>query len=205
MYTLWRKLLYKELEKVKLTGSVLDVGGSSGAKYHDFFKKDCNLKAINLETNSSSDINFDIEQGSWPIETGFYDNIICLNVLEHIFDYKFVLKEMYRVLKKEGKIVLAVPFLLQIHPCPHDYWRFSAETLEKIFKQNGFTNIDIKAIGYGPFSASCQLKFNVYKINLVRKIAIKFNIILDKILFLLKKQTMTTDNYPLGFVVEAQK
>lgn len=39
----------------------------------------------------------------------FFDKIICSEVIEHLPDEKPALKELYRVLKKEGKVIFTVP------------------------------------------------------------------------------------------------
>lgn len=40
---------------------------------------------------------------------GFFDVVICTEVLEHIFDYKKVINELKRVLKKDGYLILTFP------------------------------------------------------------------------------------------------
>lgn len=44
-----------------------------------------------------------------PYRDNFFDVCICLDVMEHIPDVKFFLKEVKRVLKKNGKFFLVVP------------------------------------------------------------------------------------------------
>ncbi len=44
-----------------------------------------------------------------PFEDNFFDIVICIHVLEHVYDVKKSIKEMIRVLKKGGHLYLACP------------------------------------------------------------------------------------------------
>jgi len=45
-----------------------------------------------------------------PLESGSFDNIICIEVLEHIFNFQNVLDEAYRILKPGGMFAVGVPY-----------------------------------------------------------------------------------------------
>lgn len=50
-----------------------------------------------------------INHRRFPYKDDFFDVCICLDVLEHVPDINFFLKEVKRVLKKDGKFFLIVP------------------------------------------------------------------------------------------------
>ena len=54
---------------------------------------------------------------SLPFEDGSFDKIVCSEVLEHIPDDKQGIKEMVRVLKDDGTLVISVPSYLQESIC----------------------------------------------------------------------------------------
>lgn len=61
-----------------------------------------------------------------PLQDSSIDIIMCSEVLEHIKDYEKVLKQMNRILKPHGRIVVSVPDkeeLMEI-VCPHCGKRF---------------------------------------------------------------------------------
>ncbi len=60
---------------------------------------------------------------SLPFEDGSFDKIVCSEVLEHIPDDKQGIKEMVRVLKDDGTLVISVPSYLQESIC----WRLSTD------------------------------------------------------------------------------
>lgn len=50
-----------------------------------------------------------IRNKRFPYKNNFFDVCICLDVLEHVPDVNYFLKEIKRVLKKNGKLFLIVP------------------------------------------------------------------------------------------------
>lgn len=61
-----------------------------------------------------------------------FDIILCLNVLEHVYDYEKAIANMHQSLKKGGVLVIAVPAFYPLHDEPHDYWRFTEHSLKKL-------------------------------------------------------------------------
>ena len=140
------------LSEVTLTGSVLDIGGDKNSAYQSIFKGTYSLTTMNLDPKTSPDIVGDLEE-SLPLANALYDAVLLINVLEHIFNYRELLDESVRVLKPQGTLVIIVPFLFPVHPSPHDYHRFTAETLRKECEMRGLEDIVITPLGSGVFSA----------------------------------------------------
>ncbi|MEK7662210.1 MAG: methyltransferase domain-containing protein [Patescibacteria group bacterium] len=202
-------MLYKTFSVIELGGNVLDVGGSRRADYHRLFKGSPRFYTANLDVAEKPDILCDLEKGI-PAPGEQYDGIISLNTIEHLYDARAVLKEMFRVLKPGGAIVVAVPFLVQIHPSPRDYARYSGESLERFLKEAGFNNIKIVSIGRGPFTACSQILHNTLAIAPLRIITYIIAMALDSILLFTARLIGRTENfgnksYPLGFLVTAVK
>ena len=67
-----------------------------------------------------------------------FDIILCLNVLEHVYEYQIALDNMYKSLKKGGTAVIAVPTFYPLHDEPGDFWRFTEHSLRKLLMDTGF-------------------------------------------------------------------
>ena len=131
---------------------VLDVGAGSAPyrhlfthcnyKTHDFKKLDKN-QLLFKKGYSQIDIVSDIT--SLPIKDDEYDVIICTEVMEHIpFPIKS-LKEMTRVLKPNGKILLTAPQGSFIHQEPyHFYGGYTKYFYEKFLTENNYKDIQIE-------------------------------------------------------------
>lgn len=201
--TPWRRMLYKKFESLELIGKTLDLGGSRKSGYHEIFKGPKNITVVNLDQDYGFDMKFDLE-GVFPINDNSFETILCINTLEHVFNYKKLISESWRVLSsKEGQMIIAVPFLMNIHPCPHDFWRYSRETLELIFKEAGFTSVQIQNVGTGPFSASLQLIYPFLKFAILRNVAYWVVLFLDWMVSLFSHDL--SERYPLGYLVVARK
>jgi len=194
------------MEKVHFAGRALDLGGLIGADYHRYLAA---CEKVEIANNyDSADENYhkiDIES-IFPLNDNQYDYIVCLNVLEHIFNFQNTVNESFRILKPGGRMVATTPFLYQYHPCPDDYWRFTKPGLKKIFAKAGFKEVEIKEVGTGVFSATAQLKSGLYKFDLIRKFFYSLNLFLDKFLRLHEKgRSLREENYPIGFFIIAGK
>jgi SAM-dependent methyltransferase len=64
-----------------------------------------------------------------PFKTNTFSGVVLQEVLEHISDLQQVLKEVYRVLKPDGKVYIEVPLVYPIHTTA-DFWRFTPMGLD---------------------------------------------------------------------------
>ncbi len=197
-------LLYDRLANIPLRGAVIDLGGSRKSAYLKNFTGDYTLTVANLEAEETRDVLVDLEQ-PFSIADAQYDVVLCINVLEHIYHFQNIISETKRILKPGGEAIFAVPFLVQIHPSPHDHWRFTAETLERLFSDTGFKEVKVEAIGTGVFGASAQIKFNLLKLPILRFIANTGATALDHLVTKSSKgKNFSKEFYPLGYVVSAK-
>jgi ubiquinone/menaquinone biosynthesis C-methylase UbiE len=67
-----------------------------------------------------------------PFEAGTFDSVLCNAVLEHVQDAEAAMRELARVVREEGHVVVAVPFLQPYHACPGDYRRYTADGLAQL-------------------------------------------------------------------------
>ncbi len=86
-----------------------------------------------------------------------YDVILCLNVLEHVYDTDTAIANLRKALKKDGTLYIAVPFMFPLHDEPHDYWRFTEHALRRILSDFSDVKVSIKGskkLPYGHFVAA---------------------------------------------------
>lgn len=72
------------------------------------------------------------------VESGSFDVVVCTQVLEHVQNPEKALREMRRVLKDGGVLVLSAPHLSMVHEAPHDYFRFTRFGLDELSERSGF-------------------------------------------------------------------
>jgi SAM-dependent methyltransferase len=87
-----------------------------------------------------------------------FDAILCLNVLEHIYEYELAIQNIYLALKPGGTLVVAVPFAYPLHDEPGDYWRFTEHGLRKMFSKFKIIEISYKGKREFPFGYYVEAK-----------------------------------------------
>lgn len=71
--------------------------------------------------------------------------VLCIDTLEHV-RYPFAAaREMARVLKPDGLLVVATCFCFPIHKQPEDYWRFTTDGLRELFADADLTHLEVTA------------------------------------------------------------
>lgn len=73
-----------------------------------------------------------------------FDVILCLYVLEHVFELEDAVRSMHRALKPGGTAVIAVPHLYPYHDEPTDYWRFTEHGLRQLLAPFDTVQIEIR-------------------------------------------------------------
>lgn len=155
--TLMRSLMNIALSDYTLEkGIVVDLGGGKNPSYFNFLQGVAHTTLRNIDTQhaegSAKDIDF--EKDALPYANESVDQILMLNVLEHIYHHAFFVGEAFRILKPGKTVIGFVPFLINYHADPHDYFRYTDEALQKIFTDTGFNSVEIHPLGMGPFAVN---------------------------------------------------
>lgn len=75
-----------------------------------------------------------------------YDIIMCLNVLEHVYEFQKAINNMHKALKSKGSLIIVVPAFYPLHDEPHDYWRFTEHALRRMLKDFSSVAIEHKGV-----------------------------------------------------------
>ena len=70
--------------------------------------------------------------------------MVCTEVLEHTLNPFAAIKEIYRILKPSGVLLLTVPFNFRIHGPLPDCWRFTEHGLRELLEE--FEKLEIESI-----------------------------------------------------------
>lgn len=202
---------YRRFQAISLEGSILDLGGDTRSEYKGLFKGNFELKTVNISPDTGAHIIHDLEKIPIPVSSESYDGALLINVLEHIYHAEQLVRDTYRVIKPNGMIVIAVPFLFPVHPSPRDYWRFTDDALRTMLTEIGFEDIVITPLGTGVFATTDMLWTRLFPkpIRVVYGyISRILSVLLDKLFATtasLFGKGYRTDYYPLGYVVTAYK
>ena len=137
--TKWDKFFDEKIRDIANEKEILDIGGGFKfqkglSKYKDLFKNS-NYRTLDTEKKYDPDIVGDV--CDMPLKDESIDGIICKAVLEHVAEPQKAAKEIYRILKKEGKCFVYVPFLYPYHAHKgvyKDYYRYTKDGIEYLFR-----------------------------------------------------------------------
>ncbi|MEM7472972.1 MAG: methyltransferase domain-containing protein [Pseudomonadota bacterium] len=154
-----RKFYYRRLHEIAPSARglrVLEIGSGKQIKGQEAYSAVHIFKDV--EEFRQTDINPEFGHEVLDIKTmdiaGEYDLILCLNVLEHIYETELVVENLRRALKEGGRLVVAVPFAFPLHDEPHDYFRFTKYALDRMMEKFATSEVEIwgpKKMPYGHF------------------------------------------------------
>lgn len=119
--TLWYEYMFNKRvdfikERTPKKGKVIELGCGSGI-YGRIFSKDYNLYLLDISKKSleltknivkkATFVNADLMKT--PFKKDFFDTIYSLGVIEHLDDPIGAVKEMKRIAKKGGRVIIGVP------------------------------------------------------------------------------------------------
>lgn len=165
----WHLKRFKEvLAKVKIVdGPILDIGCHGGTFTEKIISKTGNKKIYGVDISPSAIklVQTRIPNGHFmvadahklPFKNSFFEEVVCLEVLEHVDNPSQVVAEIWRVLKKRGWVIILIPtdnflfkFIWFLWTLYYPIWRhahvqsFTNNSLEKLIKSVGLEIKDSK-------------------------------------------------------------
>ena len=203
--TLFRFLQNEVCLSLEITGNTLDLGGGPKSQYYSYLKikNNTQITYADLYNKSSNIINMDFTK-PFPIKDRSFDNVLLMNVIEHLDNYENCIFETRRVLKQNGKLYGIVPFLFPVHMVPDDFHRPTESSLEKSLSSAGFNNIVIKPIGYGRWTAAANLCGQKIKFKPIALIIYLCAFMLDRFDNNKNKLTKGKFTHPIGYFFYAR-
>jgi SAM-dependent methyltransferase len=136
--------LEQELQPVAryLSGHMLNAGCGT-RDIGDFLRQAgvTELTRYDIASNEPDVIIGPIE--SMPFADATFDSALCNAVLEHVEDAERGIRELARVVRKGGYLVVTVPFLQPYHPSPGDFRRYTADGLAQLGRNAGLEVVEI--------------------------------------------------------------
>ena len=112
---------------------VLDVG-CGDRPYDVLLAHAAELVGFDVSANSRADLHGSID--AIPVDDGSFDVVLCLQVLEHVPNPAAAVRELRRVVRPDGRVLLSTHGVYPYHPNPDDLWRWTSAGLERLFRES---------------------------------------------------------------------
>ena len=169
----------KILNNINHDDFILDIGKGMREKFSKIRSKNVETLDVN-QYDDYPNIIFDLCDQLDKSLYEKYDKIICLAILEHVYNPFLAVDNLKKMLKKKGIIYGYVPYLNYYH-APNDlkfqdYFRFSKDALTYLFK-------DFSKVKLFPIRGRISTPFNIMFAGRWKKYLEKtsINIFLDKL------------------------
>ena len=81
-----------------------------------------------------------------PLADGEFDFVVCTEVLEHLAEPAEALRELRRVLRPGGGLLITVPFVIELHEEPYDFFRYTPHALRHLLTDAGFEDVAVEPL-----------------------------------------------------------
>lgn len=135
-------------------GLALDLGCGE-SPYRDIVERaGFDLRTLDVTDETHPDYVGTAEQTGLDAES--FDLVLCTQVIEHVDDPWAACREMARILRPSGHVILTAPHVWFFHPHPHDHWRFTQEGIIRLLGSCGLMPKELLSQG-GSLLALCQI------------------------------------------------
>jgi SAM-dependent methyltransferase len=120
---------------------VLDIAPQVHEGARAYFKL-ARVESLDIDPNSNATHIADITKYNSFLKSDMFDIVICTEVLEHTLNPFSAIREIGRITKKSGILLLSVPFNFRIHGPLPDCWRFTEHGLRELLRDWSCTKIE---------------------------------------------------------------
>lgn len=166
-FMLQKKLKWIEDEK-EVGGKLLDVGAGTGDFLAEAKRRGWNVSGAEPNSRAremASKKGISLKENTGEFLDGEFDVITLWHVLEHVPDLEIQIKELSRLLKKDGLLVIAVPnfksYDAKVYKehwaafdVPRHLYHFSRSSIQTIFSEFDFEVISEKGLPFDSFYVS---------------------------------------------------
>lgn len=123
--------------------NLLDIGCGNKPYEKMFADRITSYTGCDVVQSSENKADVVCEVSELPFASETFLTVLSTQVIEHVAETQKMVDEAYRVLAKDGHLILAGPMYWHLHEEPHDFFRFTKYGLRFILEKAGFEIVRI--------------------------------------------------------------
>ena len=180
---------------------VLDVGAGRG-DFKELFTRHAYL-GLDVYPYPELDLAVDLIT-TCPFKDNSFDLVVLANVIEHVYEYRSLVKQCASLLKPGGRLLITVPFLLKLHQEPVDFQRYTRYSLIQMAEENGLAVEQLDGY-YNPLALLDEGIGNTWQYGLPKIMGIRKSIAKSGIFIMQKISNMLKRSLGNGYIAAADK
>jgi len=138
--SLRKQFILASFERYGHKNELLDLGCGIKPFRHVYFKYTASSIGIDVATSPHTQTQVDViyDGINIPFESSRFDYVLCTEVMEHVAEPTAFLKEINRVMRPGGILIMTTPFLVPLHEEPYDFYRYTKHGISHLISNAGF-------------------------------------------------------------------
>ena len=124
------------------SGKLLEIAPQERSEVRQYFHNYCVETFDIVDTYQPTHVG-DITKHNESISDDTYDCVACIDVIEHTMDPFGAVREMRRILKNTGLLLISAPLNFRIHGPIPDCWRFNEHGFKVLLRDFEILELDI--------------------------------------------------------------
>ncbi|XOB41354.1 MAG: methyltransferase domain-containing protein [Candidatus Nealsonbacteria bacterium] len=184
-----------------LKGVMIDLGAGRNPSYYRYWRiNPSQFIKVDIDKKTKPDVVADLNK-TLPFDNNFADAAFLFNTLYIIKKPEELIKEIFRILKNNGKFFIYSPFIFNESKEPNDYFRYTSQGIEHLLKVGGFKDYQIVSVGER-FTSAFNLIEKIIIFDILKIPLILLALFLDKIY---PKKLKKLHPCPMGYFVKTKK
>ena len=162
---------------------ILVIGSGETGRGTDALWNSKDLDVVGTDIYLSASVSTICDAHYLPFPKSYFDGVWIQAVLEHVVDPQAAVREIFRVLKKNGVVYSEIPFMQQVHEGAFDFTRFTLSGHRYLFRR--FDAIRLGVLGGPGVAFSWSFRYYIWSLTRSKNIARLGNLVMSIICRLL--------------------
>jgi SAM-dependent methyltransferase len=134
-------------QNVQAGARVADIGCGEQPLRPEIERLGGTYTGIDMTQNAAGNVDVLAPIATIPLPADSFDLLLCTEVLEHVADTYGAFRELARLLRPGGRVILTTPFLYPLHEEPYDFVRLTPYQIQEACRLHNLRIVSLQQTG----------------------------------------------------------